>query len=76
MKKEEVVEILKEHGFILDQEKLINHGVQLVFRNGAIVCVYHTGKINVQGQHFEVVSELLGRSGPNRQASDPADDEF
>lgn len=75
MKKEEVVEILKEHGFILDQEKLINHGVQLVFRNGAIVCVYHTGKINVQGQHFEVVTEILAQRS-NRQASDPADDEF
>lgn len=66
MKKEEVVSILKQHGCILDEEKIIPHGVQLIFRNGAIVCVYKTGKISVQGKHFDVVSKLLGQSAPDR----------
>lgn len=79
MKKEEVMEILKEHGFILDQEKSIPHGVQLIFRNGAMVSVYHTGKVNVQGKHFDVVSDLLGQSAPDKPTvanNSTADDIF
>ena len=40
MKKEVVAEILKPHGFILDEERPIQYGVQLIFRNGAKVSVY------------------------------------
>lgn len=78
MKKEEVVEILKEHGFILGKEISIPHGTQLIFRNGAMVSVYNTGKINVQGKHFDLVTKLLAKADPSRQVGDVGntDDEF
>lgn len=79
MKSEEVVEILKQHGCILDQEKSIPYGTQLIFRNGAMVSVYHTGKTNVQGKHFDVVSKLLGLSAPDKPTvaiNSVSDDEF
>lgn len=62
MKKEEVLEILIPKGFILDKEISIPYGVQLVFRNGSKVSVYHTGKVNPQGKYIDLVNELLGRT--------------
>jgi len=78
MKKEVVAEILKPHGFILDEERPIQYGVQLIFRNGAKVSVYDSGKVNPQGKHFDLVSKLLGLSPPHRQAvtAHNADDMF
>lgn len=66
MEKIEVIRIMSMHDFILREEKSINHAAQLIFTNGAIVCVYKSGKISVQGKHFDVVSELLGQSAPDR----------
>jgi len=66
MKKEEVLTILEDKGFVLDKEKSFDHGVQLVFRNGAKVSVYHTGSVNPQGKHVNTVNELLGRGAPQR----------
>lgn len=55
---------LMSNGFVLLGVKHIQHGVQFVFLNGALISVYHTGKINVQGKHMERAKELLGLSAP------------
>ncbi len=65
MTETEIVEILGAHGFTLRVSKKINHGVQLVFTNGAMVSVYHrTGSINIQGKHTGAVNEILCPPAP------------
>ncbi len=77
MKKEQVLKSLQDSGFILDEEKSIQYGIQLVFRNGAKVIVYHRGTVLPQGKHIELVNKLLGLNAPNIQAqSDNPEDHF
>lgn len=65
MKKEEVLGVLTDKGFILDEEKTIPYGVQFIFRNGSKVNVYDKGTITPQGQHVSEVKSILGLSAPN-----------
>lgn len=65
MKKEEVLGILQDNGFVLDEEKTIPYGVQFSFRNGAKVTVYDKGTVTPQGQHIEQVKVLLGLAAPS-----------
>ena len=69
MKKEEVLGILQDKGFVLDQEKTISYGVQFSFRNGSKVNVYDKGTVSPQGQHIEQVKALLGLVVPNGNVS-------
>jgi len=64
MKKEEVLGILQDNGFVLDKEKELPHGVQFSFRNGSKVSVYNKGTVTPQGQHVDQVKQLLGMSAP------------
>ncbi|MFZ5579427.1 MAG: TIR domain-containing protein [Pseudomonadota bacterium] len=65
MKREEVLGILQDNGFVLDEEKSIPYGVQFLFRNGSKVSVFDKGTVTPQGQHIEQVKELLGLAAPN-----------
>lgn len=65
MKKEEVLGILQDNGFVLDDEKAIPYGVQFCFRNGSKVNVYDKGTVTPQGQHVDQVKALLGISVTN-----------
>ncbi|CAC9530287.1 hypothetical protein [uncultured Gammaproteobacteria bacterium] len=65
MKKEEVLGVLQDNGFVLDKEKELPHGVQFSFRNGAKVSVYNKGTVTPQGQHIEEVKKLLGMGAPS-----------
>jgi hypothetical protein len=65
VKKEEVLGILQDNGFVLDEEKAIPYGVQFSFRNGAKVNVYDKGTVTPQGQHIEQVKVLLGLAAPS-----------
>lgn len=67
VKKEEVLGILQDHGFVLDEEKSIQHGVQFTFRNGSKVSVYDKGTVTPQGQCTDQVKVLLGLAAPNGQ---------
>ena len=60
MKKEQVLKILQDSGFILDKEKPLLCGIQLVFRNGSKVTVYHKGTVLPQGNHIPLARHLLG----------------
>lgn len=64
MKKEEVLGILQDNGFVLEEEKQIQHGVQFCFRNGSKVNVFDKGTVTPQGQHVQQVKELLGMAAP------------
>lgn len=65
MQKEEVLGILQDNGFVLDEEKAIPYGVQFSFRNGSKVNVFDKGTVTPQGQHVEQVKGLLGLAAPN-----------
>uniref|UniRef100_UPI003D252461 hypothetical protein n=1 Tax=Aeromonas rivipollensis TaxID=948519 RepID=UPI003D252461 len=65
MKKEEVLGILQDNGFVLDEEKSLPYGVQFSFRNGAKVNVFDKGTVTPQGQHIDLVKALLGVAAPN-----------
>lgn len=64
MKKEEVLGILQDNGFVLDTEKPLPYGVQFSFRNGSKVNVYEKGTVTPQGKCIEQVKALLGLSAP------------
>ena len=64
MKASEVLGILQDNGFVLDEEKTIPYGKQFAFRNGAKVNVYDKGTVTPQGQHIEQVKTLLGIGAP------------
>jgi predicted nucleotide-binding protein len=64
MKKEEVLGILQDNAFVLEEEKKIQHGVQFCFRNGSKVNVFDKGTVAPQGQHVQQVKELLGMNAP------------
>lgn len=65
MKKEEVLGLLQDNGFVLDAEKTIPYGIQFSFRNGSRVNVYDKGTVTPQGQHVETVKGLLGLAAPS-----------
>ncbi len=65
MKKEDVLGILQDNGFCLDEEKEIPYGVQFSFRNGSKVNVYEKGTVTPQGKHIDTVKSLLGMVDPN-----------
>lgn len=69
MKKEEVLGILQDSGFILEEEKKTPHGIQFCFRNGSKVSVYNKGTVTPQGQHTDQVKKLLGMSAPKTDAT-------
>lgn len=69
MKKEEVLGILQDNGFVLDEEKAIAYGIQFIFRNGAKVSVFDKGTVAPQGQHIDKVKGLLGLAAPNGNSS-------
>lgn len=71
MKREDVLGILQDNGFVLDEERAIPYGVQFSFRNGAKVNVYDKGTVTPQGQHVEQVKALLGLASPNGIPSMP-----
>jgi predicted nucleotide-binding protein len=64
MKKEEVLGILQDNGFVLDEEKAIPYGTQFCFRNGSKVNVFDKGTVTPQGQHIDKVKALLGIGMP------------
>lgn len=64
MKREQVLGILQDNGFVLEEEKSISYGVQFCFRNGSKVNVYDSGSVTPQGQHIDVVKTLLGLAAP------------
>lgn len=64
MKKEEVLGILQDNGYVLDEEKIIPYGVQFIFRNGSKVTVYDKGTVSPQGMHIDQTKSLLGISQP------------
>ncbi len=72
MKKEEVLGILQDNGFVLDEEKTIPYGIQFSFRNGSKVNVFDKGTVTPQGQHIDQVKVLLGLASPNGAASPAA----
>lgn len=51
MKKETVLGLLQDNGFVLDKEKQLPHGVQFSFRNGSKVSVFNNGTVTPQCQH-------------------------
>lgn len=69
MKKEQVLGILQDNGFVLDEEKAIAYGVQFSFRNGSKVNVFDKGTVTPQGQHVDQVKVLLGFAAPNGAAA-------
>ena len=69
MKKEEVLGILQDNGFVLDEEKTIAYGIQFLFRNGAKVSVFDKGTVTPQGQHIDQVKVLLGLAVPTGNSS-------
>lgn len=64
MNKEDVLGALQDAGFILDEEKRIQHGIQFCFRNGSKVNVYDKGTILPQGKCVEEVKKILGLNEP------------
>lgn len=60
MKSDQVKDILDTNGFVLDEEKEIQYGVQLKFTNGSIVNVFDKGTVTPQGKDPDLVKQLLG----------------
>jgi predicted nucleotide-binding protein len=62
MDKQELIERLTLGGFaVSDESRMGNgHGCHIRLTTGAIVCLYDTGKIVVQGKNQEPVKALLG----------------
>ncbi|WP_425609764.1 TIR domain-containing protein [Xanthomonas campestris] len=72
VRKEEVLGLLQDNGYVLDEEKAIPYGHQFCFRNGAKVNVYDSGTVTPQGQHIEQVKALLGVAAPSQAVAAPA----
>lgn len=60
MKKEMVLGKLQDAGFILNEEKTIQYGIQFCFSNGAKVIVYDKGTVTPQGKCVDDVKRILG----------------
>lgn len=61
MKKERIIEVLKEKGYEIISEKraVNNYGDVLRLSNGCIVNCYDSGKFNCQGKNTEEIKQLL-----------------
>lgn len=71
MKADQVKQVLGANGFVLDEEKEIQYGVQLKFTNGSVVSVFDKGTVTPQGKDVENVKQLLGLA-PGRQVTPTA----
>lgn len=60
MRADQVKEVLGANGFMLDEEKPIQYGVQLKFTNGSVVNVFDKGTVTPQGKDVDLVKNLLG----------------
>ena len=65
---EELQELLTSRGYLVTNEKELPNGRQLKLSNGAIVNLYNTGTINVQGQNSEEIKSVLGLSSTGQPA--------
>jgi len=54
--------LLQENGHLVQSEKELSNGTQLRLTNGALVNLFYTGNINVQGKNAEPIKKLLGLS--------------
>lgn len=70
MHADQVQEILGASGFVLDEEKTIQYGVQLKFTNGSLASIFDKGTVTPQGKDVGIVKQLLGLA-PGRQAALP-----
>lgn len=61
---EQIKELMATAGFQPVEEKEIAHGTQLRFSNGAMVSLYSSGKLNIQGKDQELVKGILGQPVP------------
>ncbi len=74
MDKQQLIEHLRSGGFEISDEFRMEHGSRIRLATGAIVCLYDTGKIVVQGRNQEPVKALLSiefASAARRAASTP-----
>jgi len=69
MDKDQVNEILSANGFVLDEERDIQYGVQLRYNNGSVVNVFDKGTVTPQGKDVEQVKELLGKVSAKKATS-------
>jgi len=72
MHADQVKEILGANGFMLDEEKAIQYGVQLKFTNGSVVNVFDKGTVTPQGKDVDLVKQLLGLAPGHQPAAAPA----
>jgi len=72
MEVDRVRDLLVGAGYVVEAERGIDYGHQLRLKNGAIVNVYNTGKVNVQGRDRENVCAVLGlvSGGASSQVAD------
>lgn len=69
MKTDQVIAALGSEGIQLVEQKTIQHGAQLRFSNGALVGVFDSGKLNVQGKEQERVNQILSQTPRVAQAA-------
>jgi len=69
MNKNEVNDTLSANGFVLEEEREIQYGVQLRYSNGSLVSVFDKGTVTPQGKHVDKVKELLGQARPKTAAA-------
>lgn len=62
MKVDQVKVAMAGAGIALEDEKAIQYGIQLKFSNGALVNVFDSGKVSVQGKEQDHVNEILGQA--------------
>lgn len=72
MKVEQVKAAMADAGVALEDEKAIQYGVQLKFSNGALVSVFDSGKISVQGKEQDLVNQILRQATRSTPAAMPA----
>jgi predicted nucleotide-binding protein len=58
--KEGILQKLNGAGFVCTVENPIPHGIQLRLGNGAVVNIYESGKLLVQGKCTSEVKQILG----------------
>ncbi len=57
---ENIVEKIQSAGLLCTVQKTIPYGIQLRLANGAVVNVYNSGRILVQGRATDEVRRALG----------------
>ncbi len=66
MNKDDVNEILSANGFVLDEEREIQYGVQLRYTNGSVVNVFDKGTVTPQGKDVDKIKGLLGKESSKK----------